>query len=122
MLQLFYCEAVMDCSVWFKHTRLMFLMSKIKNNRETFKVILSSLLFTNSVLIFFNIKIYSCFQVFNIAHTLTSTRDTLAMATALTLKEFEDDGCCYIELRSTPRQTPHMTISEYIEAIVHTMQ
>ncbi|XP_045763621.1 adenosine deaminase-like protein [Maniola jurtina] len=62
-----------------------------------------------------------CFQVFNIAHALTSTKETLAMATALTLKEFEDDGCCYIELRSTPRQTPHMTISEYIETIVQTM-
>ncbi|XP_023951072.2 adenosine deaminase-like protein isoform X2 [Bicyclus anynana] len=63
-----------------------------------------------------------CFQVFNIAHALTSTKKTLSMATALTIKEFEDDGCCYIELRSTPRTTPHMTMSEYVETIVQTMR
>ncbi|XP_032511838.1 adenosine deaminase-like protein [Danaus plexippus] len=62
-----------------------------------------------------------CFQVFNIAHSLTSTQDTLAMATALTLKEFEDDGCCYIELRSTPRDTPHMTSRQYIETLIETL-
>lgn len=67
-------------------------------------------------------SVSSCFQVFNIAHSLTSTQDTLAMATALTLKEFEDDGCCYIELRSTPRDTPHMTSRQYIETLIETLK
>ncbi|XP_026745954.1 adenosine deaminase-like protein [Trichoplusia ni] len=59
-----------------------------------------------------------CFQVFSIAHSLTSTPETLALATRLTLQEFQDDGCCYLELRSTPRDTPYMTKSHYIETII----
>ncbi|CAG4940242.1 unnamed protein product [Colias eurytheme] len=63
-----------------------------------------------------------CFQVFNIAHSLTKTPETLSLATQLTLKEFQDDGCCYIELRSTPRETPFMTSKQYIETIADTMR
>ncbi|KAJ0179189.1 hypothetical protein K1T71_004901 [Dendrolimus kikuchii] len=63
-----------------------------------------------------------CFQVFSIAHSLTSTPETLAMATKLTLQEFQDDGCCYIELRSTPKDTPCMDKRQYIDTIVQAMQ
>ncbi|CAK1551621.1 unnamed protein product [Leptosia nina] len=63
-----------------------------------------------------------CFQVFNIAHRLTRTPEALAMATTLTLKEFQEDGCCYIELRSTPRETPFMTCRQYIETIAEAMR
>ncbi|CAH2063630.1 unnamed protein product, partial [Iphiclides podalirius] len=63
-----------------------------------------------------------CFQVFSIAHTLTNTPETLGLATTLTLQEFQNDGCCYIELRSTPRNTPHMTKRQYIDTIIGAMQ
>lgn len=63
-----------------------------------------------------------CFQVFSIAHSLTSNPETLAMATKLTLQEFQDDGCCYIELRSTPKDTTHMNKRQYIDTIVQAMQ
>ncbi|XP_063823875.1 adenosine deaminase-like protein isoform X1 [Ostrinia nubilalis] len=63
-----------------------------------------------------------CFQVFSIAHSLTSTPEALAMATTLTLQEFHSDGCCYIELRSTPRNTQYMTKEQYVDTIVHCMQ
>ncbi|VVC99721.1 unnamed protein product [Leptidea sinapis] len=63
-----------------------------------------------------------CFQVFNIAHNLTQSPETLAMATKLTLLEFQEDGCCYIELRSTPKDTPFMTCEEYIETIAVTLR
>ncbi|XP_047545810.1 adenosine deaminase-like protein [Vanessa atalanta] len=62
------------------------------------------------------------FPLFAIAHELTSIPQTLAMATALTLQEFEDDGCCYIELRSTPKETLHMSYKQYIEAIIQTLK
>lgn len=67
-------------------------------------------------------NVFSCFQVFNIAHSLTSTPDALTIATRLTLQEFQDDGCCYLELRSTPRDTPHMTKVQYIETLVKAIQ
>ncbi|CAG9791810.1 unnamed protein product [Diatraea saccharalis] len=63
-----------------------------------------------------------CFQVFSIAHSLTSTPEALEMATQMTLEEFNDDGCCYVELRSTPRDTPYMTKHQYIDTIVKSMQ
>ncbi|XP_047519254.1 adenosine deaminase-like protein [Pieris napi] len=63
-----------------------------------------------------------CFQVFNIAHRLTRTPGSLALATTLTLKEFQDDGCCYIELRSTPKETPFMTSRQYIETVSETLR
>ncbi|XP_030037615.2 adenosine deaminase-like protein [Manduca sexta] len=63
-----------------------------------------------------------CFQVFGIAHSLTSTPETLALATKLTLQEFQDDGCCYIELRSTPRDTQFMDKRQYIDTIVKAIQ
>lgn len=65
---------------------------------------------------------FSCFQVFSIAHALTTTPEALSIATSLTLKEFKDDGCCYIELRSTPRDTPYMNKRQYIESIVMAME
>ena len=40
----------------------------------------------------------------------------------MTLKEFEDDGCCYIELRSTPRDTPYMNSKKYVETIIETLK
>ncbi|CAB3229187.1 unnamed protein product [Arctia plantaginis] len=67
-------------------------------------------------------KLADCFQVFSIAHTLTNTPQALEMATNLTLQEFQDDGCCYLELRTTPRDTPHMTKASYIETVIQTIQ
>ncbi|KAJ2938822.1 hypothetical protein O0L34_g18446 [Tuta absoluta] len=63
-----------------------------------------------------------CFQVFRIAHNLTTTPKALEIATYLTLQEFQEDGCCYIELRSTPRDTPHMTKMQYIETLVNSLK
>ncbi|XP_063380426.1 adenosine deaminase-like protein [Cydia fagiglandana] len=63
-----------------------------------------------------------CFQVFSIAHSLTSTPEALALATSLTLQEFQDDGCIYIEIRSTPRETPYMTRGEYIDTIIQAIR
>lgn len=56
------------------------------------------------------------------AHSLTTTPAALELATVLTLKEFEDDGVCYIELRSTPRETAHMSRRQYIDAIIQAMK
>ncbi|XP_059060096.1 adenosine deaminase-like protein [Achroia grisella] len=63
-----------------------------------------------------------CFQVFSIAHALTCTPEAIEIATCLTLQEFQADGCCYIELRSTPRNTPHMTKEQCVAAILQGIQ
>lgn len=66
--------------------------------------------------------IFSCFQIFGIAHSLTTTPHALGLAASLTIKEFQEDGCCYLELRSTPRDTQHMTKKEYIDTLISTIK
>ncbi|XP_049865026.1 adenosine deaminase-like protein [Pectinophora gossypiella] len=63
-----------------------------------------------------------CFQVFRIAHNLTTTPSALEIALFSTLKEFQDDGCCYIELRSTPRDTQYMSKRQYIDTLVKSIR
>lgn len=67
-------------------------------------------------------RLADCFQVFSIAHNLTSTPETLGLATSLTLQEFQDDGCCYLELRSTPKDTPQMDKVCYLETIIQAIR
>lgn len=76
----------------------------------------------HSATLHFNKFNFSCFQVFSIAHALTNTPQALEMATNLTLQEFQDDGCCYLELRTTPRDTPHMTKASYMETVIQAIQ
>ncbi|PSN55923.1 Adenosine deaminase-like protein [Blattella germanica] len=60
-----------------------------------------------------------CFQVFSIAHTLTSTPKAVYKATQNVIKEFANEGVHYLELRSTPRAVPGvMTKKEYLKAII----
>lgn len=62
-----------------------------------------------------------CWEVFRFFHSVVIDPAALALATRLTLQEFQDDGCCYIELRSTPRETPYMSRRLYIETIIDTI-
>ncbi|XP_069682467.1 adenosine deaminase-like protein isoform X2 [Periplaneta americana] len=60
-----------------------------------------------------------CFQLFGIAHSLTSTPCAIYKATQDVVREFADDGVLYLELRSTPRTVPGvMSKAEYIQAMM----
>nr|CAD7601497.1 unnamed protein product [Timema genevievae] len=60
-----------------------------------------------------------CFQMFSVAHSLTSSPAALFKATREVIHEFSEDGVVYLELRSTPRQVPGtMTKTQYIQAII----
>nr|CAD7447186.1 unnamed protein product [Timema bartmani] len=60
-----------------------------------------------------------CFQMFSVAHSLTSSPAALFKATRDVIHEFSEDGVVYLELRSTPRQVPGtMTKTQYIQAII----
>lgn len=57
--------------------------------------------------------------MFKAVHALTTCPVAVSLATADVLREFEDDGVVYLELRSTPREVPgKMTKEEYVEAII----
>jgi adenosine deaminase len=61
------------------------------------------------------------FELFPAIYELTSTPDSLARATRGVLGEFldgETPQCTYIELRTTPRETPFMSRSDYIRTVL----
>jgi adenosine deaminase len=65
----------------------------------------------------------SFFHLFGIIYKLTDDFESVKLATYWTIKEFENDGCCYLELRSTPRDVPTtgMTKERYVEALLEGM-
>jgi adenosine deaminase len=61
------------------------------------------------------------FELFPAIYALTSTPETIAFVTRAVLKDFlegEDRQCSYLELRTTPRRTKHMSRLEYLEAVL----
>ncbi|XP_011648396.1 adenosine deaminase-like protein [Pogonomyrmex barbatus] len=64
-----------------------------------------------------------CFKIFDIAHALTITPETVFIATCDVIKEFHEDNVIYLELRSTPRAVNNsMTKTEYLQAIIKAIE
>jgi adenosine deaminase len=66
-------------------------------------------------------EINEFFGLFPAIYALTSTPAALARATRSVLQLFLDGPtpeCTYLELRSTPRATSHMTRREYVEVVL----
>lgn len=66
-------------------------------------------------------EITDFFGLFPAIYALTSTPAALARATRAVLQLFLDGStpqCTYLELRSTPRATPHMTRKKYVEVVL----
>jgi adenosine deaminase len=66
-------------------------------------------------------KIEDFFGLFPAIYALTSTPATLARVTHAVLSSFldgEQPQCTYLELRSTPRESPHMTREVYIRTVL----
>eukprot|EP00092_Neocalanus_flemingeri_P021537 GFUD01023359.1.p1 GENE.GFUD01023359.1~~GFUD01023359.1.p1 ORF type:complete len:352 (+),score=103.59 GFUD01023359.1:57-1112(+) len=59
------------------------------------------------------------FRMFAIIHTITDTPEAVRMAARDVIKEFDDDGVKYLELRSTPREVDgRMTKTEYCKSVL----
>lgn len=66
-------------------------------------------------------EIHDFFGLFPAIYALTSTPAALARATTSVLEFFLDGPnpeCTYLEVRTTPRATAHMTRKEYIEVVL----
>jgi adenosine deaminase len=69
-------------------------------------------------------EISDFFSLFPAIYALTSTPQALQTATRAVLRSFlKDDGttspqCTYLELRTTPRETPHMTREDYLKTVL----
>ncbi|KAL1383942.1 hypothetical protein pipiens_013113 [Culex pipiens pipiens] len=69
-----------------------------------------------------NLTLQECFQKFKYAHDLTDQPDTLAFATRKVIQEFAEDNVVYLELRTTPKATAHMTKREYLTTVLETIR
>jgi len=59
------------------------------------------------------------FQMFGLVHKITDNVEAVALATRSVIQDFADDGCIYLELRTTPRKMAgRMTKQEYVHAVV----
>lgn len=66
---------------------------------------------------------FRCFKIFEIAHALTITPQTVFAATCDVIKEFHEDNVIYLELRSTPRAVEgSMTKEDYLEAMIKALE
>lgn len=62
-----------------------------------------------------------CFEVFKLAHDLVDSVEAVKLATENVIREFSEENVAYLELRSTPRKTEHMSKMEYLQAIIDTI-
>ena len=58
------------------------------------------------------------FALFKVIQELTTTPEALHLATKDVIKDFSDENVVYLELRSTPRKTKHMSRYQYVETMV----
>uniref|UniRef100_A0A1B0CP12 Adenosine deaminase domain-containing protein n=2 Tax=Lutzomyia longipalpis TaxID=7200 RepID=A0A1B0CP12_LUTLO len=63
------------------------------------------------------VELKDCFERFKYAHDLTDTPKRLKRATEIIINECHDDGVVYLEIRTTPRATEHMTKEVYLSTI-----
>lgn len=65
--------------------------------------------------------VHDFFGLFPAVYALTSTPEALKLATKAVLRDFLAPPlpqCTYLELRSTPRSTQHMSRLQYVEAVL----
>ncbi|EJD49581.1 Metallo-dependent hydrolase [Auricularia subglabra TFB-10046 SS5] len=72
-------------------------------------------------------EIHDFFGLFPAIYALTSTPDALRTATRAVLQQFVGDdaanqGCVYLELRTTPRATAAMTREDYLLAVLEEVE
>ena len=65
---------------------------------------------------------YRIFEAFSFAYSVTTSAESIFIATHDTIKEFNDDNVIYLELRSTPRAENEMTKKEYVLAILRAIE
>lgn len=65
---------------------------------------------------------FRAFKKFEYAHDLTDTIEAVSLATKGVIEDFVADNVIYLELRTTPRETPTMTKDEYITAVIDAIE
>ena len=63
----------------------------------------------------------ACFEIFGLIHGCVTSLDTVRRVCREALEDFAAEGCCYAELRSTPRPLGGATEMDYILAVVDEM-
>uniref|UniRef100_A0A182PCB9 Adenosine deaminase-like protein n=1 Tax=Anopheles epiroticus TaxID=199890 RepID=A0A182PCB9_9DIPT len=65
-----------------------------------------------------SLTLEECFKKFQYAHDLTERREALERATERVIEDFANDNVIYLELRTTPKCTAHMSKREYLTTVL----
>lgn len=69
-----------------------------------------------------NVLAHSFFPLFSsYIYNLVTDEESVRYTTKSVLTDFINDGICYLELRTTPRGTPHLSAEQYIATLVDTI-
>lgn len=63
-----------------------------------------------------------CFDLFPIIHELIKNADTLQMIVYQVLEDFASDNVVYLELRTTPRTSEHMSAAVYLQTVIQAVE
>uniref|UniRef100_A0A182N857 Adenosine deaminase-like protein n=1 Tax=Anopheles dirus TaxID=7168 RepID=A0A182N857_9DIPT len=63
-----------------------------------------------------------CFKKFQYAHDLTDRQESLERATQRVIEDFANDNVIYLELRTTPKRTAHMSKRQYLCTVLEVLK
>ncbi|XP_052897740.1 adenosine deaminase-like protein isoform X2 [Anopheles moucheti] len=69
-----------------------------------------------------SLTLEECFKKFQYAHDLTDRSVGLERATQLVIEDFANDNVIYLELRTTPKSTAHMSKEEYLSTVLEVIR
>uniref|UniRef100_A0A182Q7E4 Adenosine deaminase-like protein n=1 Tax=Anopheles farauti TaxID=69004 RepID=A0A182Q7E4_9DIPT len=69
-----------------------------------------------------SLSLEECFKKFQYAHDLTDRKDALERATQRVIEDFANENVIYLELRTTPKRTTHMSKREYLSTVLEVIK
>ncbi|CCD61565.1 Adenosine deaminase-like protein [Caenorhabditis elegans] len=62
------------------------------------------------------------FDCFPVIHAILRKPEAIRIAIRQTIKEFEEDNCVYLELRTSPKETDFMTYEDYLQVCIESFE
>ncbi|KAF8794211.1 adenosine deaminase-like protein [Argiope bruennichi] len=64
-----------------------------------------------------------CFKVFGLIHKITDSAEAIYMATCDVIEDFYKDGICYLELRTTPKESDLIATQDiYVKTVIKAIE
>jgi len=68
------------------------------------------------------VTLEEAFRLFKLVHSVVTTPQRVSKITQEMIEDFQAEGCVYLEIRTTPKASDHMTKKDYMQAVTETIQ